>query len=392
MSDQDDRRVEVSFVMPCLNEERTLAACILAARGCIEANKLSAEVIVADNGSTDASREIATANGARVVPIEAKGYGHALMGGIQAARGRYIVMADADQSYDFGEAMKFIERLRAGADLVMGNRFAGKIMPGAMPVHHKYLGNPVLSWIGRVLFGAPVRDFHCGLRAFSKDAFTRMDVRTTGMEFASELVIKAQLRGMRLEQVPITLHKDGRNRPPHLRSFRDGWRHLRFMLTLSPRWTLFFPGAVVFAIGAALMLLTAFAPFSVAGVTLDLHTLVIGSLAMVVGYQFMATAAAMRAYALESHIGPAEGALRWLASWFTLERGLISGILLTLVGVGLVAYPVVMWVIRAMGDMDPSATLRPLVVGATLVAIGVQTCLMAIVVSMFSIHVRDRAL
>src|ERR1043165_8525742 len=236
--------VEVSFVMPCLNEARTLEGCLKAAQRCIDEHGLAAEIVIADNGSTDGSQAIAERCGARVVAIKEKGYGSALRGGTMAARGRFIVMGDSDLSYDFGETMPFIEKLRAGDDLVMGTRFGdGRIMPGAMPLKHKYLGNPVLSWLGRVLFRVPARDFHCGLRAYRKSAFESWNLRTTGMEFASEMAIKATVKGARIGQVPITLYKDGRDRPPHLRSWRDGWRHLRFMLCLSPRWTLLFPGA-----------------------------------------------------------------------------------------------------------------------------------------------------
>ncbi len=376
--------VEVSFVLPCLNEARTLEPCIRAAQKCLADHNLHGEVIVADNGSTDGSQTLATALGARVIDIPAKGYGNALIGGIAAARGRYIVMGDADDSYDFTEAWPMIQRLRDGCDLVMGNRFKGTIMPGAMPLKHKYLGNPVLTRIGRVFFRVPVGDFHCGLRAFSKSAFEQLDVRTAGMEFASELVIKAQTRGMRLAEVPVTLRKDGRDRPPHLRSWRDGWRHLRFMLTLSPRWTLFIPGAALTLIGLVLGALVATGPFRIAGIRLDIHTLIAASLLVLVGYQTMLTGAAMRIFALPGEIGPPSRRVQRTFNLFTLERGVIAGLLLSAAGLACLALPVATWVREHLGDLEPEKTLRPMIVGSVLLALGVQTILMSFVLNMLA--------
>jgi hypothetical protein len=378
--------IEVSFVMPCLNEVRTLENCIKAARRCIDQNGLRGEVIIADNGSTDGSQDLARRCGARVVDIAHKGYGHALMGGIAAARGRFVVMGDSDESYDFGEAMPMIARLREGCDLVMGNRFKGRIMPGAMPFKHKYLGNPVLSRIGKIVFRVPVSDFHCGLRAFSKTAYEKMDVRTTGMEFASELVIKAQLRGMKLDEVPITLHKDGRDRPPHLRSWRDGWRHLRFMLCLSPRWTLFIPGTALLLLGAVLGCVVAAGPVKVWGVSLDLHTLVAAAMMVLVGYQAMVTGAAMRIFALTEEIGPPSPAIQRAFKTFTLERGVIAGVLGVIAGLAFVAIPVYLWVRSGLGELNAEKTLRPMIVGCTLLALGVETVLMSFVLSMLGIQ------
>lgn len=376
--------LEVSFVMPCLNEARTLEACIRAAQRCLSEHGISGEVIVADNGSTDGSQTIAAALGARVVDVPAKGYGSALMGGIAAARGRYIVMGDADDSYDFTEAWPMIQLLREGHDLVMGNRFKGRIMPGAMPLKHKYLGNPVLTRIGRVFFKVPVGDFHCGLRAFSRAAYERLDVRTPGMEFASELVIKAQTRGMRLAEVPVTLRKDGRDRPPHLRSWRDGWRHLRFMLTLSPRWTLFIPGAALTLLGLVLGGLVATGPVRIGGVRLDVHTLIAAGLMVLVGYQSMLTGAAMRIFALPGEIGPPSRRVQRTFSFFTLERGVIAGLLVCLGGLACLALPVTLWVRGNFGDLEPERTLRPMIVGSVLMALGVQTVLMSFVLNMLA--------
>jgi hypothetical protein len=377
--------LEVSFVLPCLNEAETLEGCLREARRCIEDHGLAAEIVVADNGSTDGSQEIARRLGARVVPVAERGYGAALMGGFDAARGRFLVMGDADLSYDFREAIALIERLRDGADLVMGSRFRGRIEPGAMPWSHRWIGNPVLSWLGRRLFRAPVSDFHCGLRALTRHAYEQMGLRTTGMEFASELVVKAAVRRLRIDEVPITLRPDGRSRAPHLRRWRDGWRHLRFLLTLSPRWTLGVPGAVLAGLGALLMGLVLIGPIELRTVTLDLHTLVVGSLMVLVGYGAFTTALAMRIYALVEELGAPAPRLERSFSVFTLERGLLAGAALALVGLGLLGAQTWAWWQVDFGPLDPSRTLRPTIFGATLVAVGIQTVLASFVYSMLGI-------
>jgi glycosyltransferase involved in cell wall biosynthesis len=248
---QEGRPLELSVVMPCLNEAETLAACIKKIQASLSQNHIKGEIIVADNGSTDGSQEIATKMGVRVIHVDEKGYGNALMGGIAAARGKFIIMGDADDSYDFTALMPFLDKLREGYDLVMGNRFKGGVQPGAMPFLHQYLGNPVLTFIGRLFFRSPCGDFHCGLRGFTREAILKMDLRTVGMEFASEMVVKATLHKMRIAEVPTTLSPDGRSRPPHLRSWRDGWRHLCFLLLYSPRWLFLYPGALLMLIGFA---------------------------------------------------------------------------------------------------------------------------------------------
>lgn len=383
--------VEVTFVLPCLNEANSLEACILAAKSCIEQHGLRGEIVVADNGSTDGSQDIARRNGARVVDVPEKGYGSALTGGIRAARGTYIIMGDSDMSYDFGEGMKFIEKLRAGHDIVMGNRFQGGIKPGAMPPLHRYFGNPFLSMLGRIIFGCPVGDFNCGLRAFSKAAFERMDARTTGMEFASELVIKSQLKRLRFAEVPITLHKDQRGRRPHLRSFRDGWRNLRFMLVMSPRWTLIIPGTLLASLGLVLTALVAFGPVHIAGVQFDLHTLVAASMMLLMGFQLLVTGAAMRLYTLEADLGPMPDILRRAHQTFSLERGCIAGVLLGLAGLAMIGVPTLQWAMSGLhGTMDSAVTMRLMIIGGTLAALGVQTVLMSFVMSMFSIKYRRR--
>jgi hypothetical protein len=386
-----DEEVEVSFVIPCLDEAETLEGCIEAARRCIRKHDLDGEILVADNGSRDGSPEIARRGGARVVHVAERGYGAALMGGFDAARGRYLVMADADGSYDFEESMPLIERLRAGADLVMGSRFRGRIEPGAMPPLHRYLGNPLLSFVGRRLFHTRVSDFHCGLRALSRDAYRALGLRTTGMEFASEMVAKAAVKEMRIDEVPITLHRDRRSGAPHLRSFRDGWRHLRFMMTLSPRFTLGIPGAILAAIGLVLLSLVATGPVRIRGVELDIHTMLGGSLLLLVGYQAMTTALAARIYALEEEIGPPARWMQRAFRIFTLERGLLAGAALVLAGLALVAWVAWSWAAGGFGDLEIRQTLRPMVGGITLIALGIQTLLMSFVYSMLGIKRRRGA-
>ncbi len=277
--------MELTIVMPCLNEAETVATCVHKAVGFLAESGIDGEVVVADNGSTDGSQRLATDAGARVVPIAEKGYGNALMGGIAAARGTYVIMGDADDSYDFTSLMPFVTELRKGKDLVMGNRFKGGIDPGAMPKLHKYLGNPVLSFIGRLFFPSAIGDFHCGLRGFSRESALRLNLQATGMEFASEMVVKATLWGQDISEVPTTLKKDGRSRPPHLRSWRDGWRHLRFLLLFSPRWLFFLPGAFLFLLGLVAGAVVEAGPVSIGNVTFDVDTLVAASAMVVIGFQ-----------------------------------------------------------------------------------------------------------
>lgn len=380
--------IEVSFVMPCLNEAETLEGSIKMAQRCIAENNLKAEIVISDNGSTDGSQEIARRNGARVVNAPEKGYGNALRFGFANARGKYLIMGDSDQSYDFGDCMKFIRKLREGADICMGTRFGpgAHIVRSAMPVTHRYFGNPTLSFIGRMLFNVPARDFYCGLRAFTREAYDRMDLRTTGMEFAMEIVIKSAMKGMKFAQVPITLHKDGRSRPPHLRSFRDGWRGLRFMMTLSPRWTLLIPGIVLMAIGLLIGVPLALGmTVKIGPAVLGVHTLLSASLALIVGYMWVTSAIAMRIFGLTSEIGLPSSRVQNLFKTFTLERGLIAGGLATLIGVAIIAWLTIAWARAGFGELDPNSTFRPMIVAFTLVATGVITVLMSFIYSMMSI-------
>src|SRR5271156_3478226 len=313
--------IELSVVMPCLNERETVGVCVRKAMGALKDAGIPGEVIVADNGSTDGSVEVAQAEGARVVNIEQKGYGSALKGGILAARGKYVLMADSHDSYDFSHAPRFVQQLRTGSDLVMGNRFQGGISDKAMPFLHRYLGNPVLSGIGRLFFGSPCGDFHCGMRGFRRDSFLQMDIRSTGMEFASEMVVKATLLGMHVSEVPTTLNPDGRNRPPHLRTWRDGWRHLRFLLMYSPRWLFLYPGIALMAVGAGLGLWLLPAPRTVGNVTFDVHTLLYASAFVLLGFQAIAFAGFTKIFAISEGLLPPDAALDKLFRYITLELG-----------------------------------------------------------------------
>lgn len=364
--------VELSVVMPCLNEAETLEACVRKAqRALLEAN-IRGEVIVADNGSSDGSIEIAERAGARVVKVRDKGYGSALMGGIAAARGQFIVMGDADDSYDFGHIPRFVEELRRGSDLVMGNRFRGGIQHGAMPPLHRYLGNPVLTKVGRLLFHSNVRDFHCGLRGFRKDAYERMGLRTTGMEFASEMVVKATLFKMRVAEVPTTLAPDGRSHPPHLRTWRDGWRHLRFLFLYSPRWLFLYPGLGLMLLGTLLGAWLLPAPRTVAGVTLDVHTLLYAAVFVLLGFQAIAFGVFSKVFAISEGLLPPDPALDRTFRYFTLEAGLVVGGLFILVGLGVSVYAVGFWQARHFGPLDYAQTMRWVIAASLFLTLGAQ--------------------
>jgi len=375
---------EITILMPCLNEAETLAGCIAAAREGLAAAGVEGEILIADNGSTDGSKEIAESLGARVVEVPTRGYGSALRAGMRAASGKYLVMGDADLSYDFSKITPFLEKLRSGADLVMGCRMpagGGKIEPGAMPWKHRWIGNPVLTRIGRVLFKCPSHDFHCGLRALKKDAFEKLDLRTAGMEFASEMVIKASLRGMRIEEVPITLHKDGRSRPPHLRSWRDGWRHLRFMLLFSPKWLLLYPGAMAFLIGCGFFLRLLGGPIKLGDVNFDLNTLEVAGLVLLFGYQMILFACFARIFAFTRGFLPPNPTLARAFDFFTLEKGLFCGGVVTLAGLGLIVFTLLGWASAGFGNLDPLETTRTVIAGRTLASLGAQTILFSLIFS-----------
>lgn len=365
----------LSIVMPCLNEAETLAQCIdMAKRGIADAG-VPGEIVIADNGSTDGSQRIAEELGARVVPVAEKGYGCALRGGIESARGRYLLMGDSDASYDFGEAKRFVQKLDGGLDLVMGCRLpagGGTIMPGAMPWKNRWLGNPVLSFIGRLLYRTPVRDFHCGLRGFTRDAYDRMALVTTGMEFASEMVMKASMQQMRITEVPITLHKDGRSRPPHLRPWRDGWRHLRFMLLYAPRWLFLVPGLVLSGVGALASLLLFFGPLSLLGLELDAGSLAISCGALIAGVQLLSFAFFTKTFGIGAGVLPQDAKFACMFRTFTLERGLILGLLVLLGGAGLLAWAIWCWGQTGFGHLPYSENVRRTIAAATLLVLGMQ--------------------
>jgi glycosyltransferase involved in cell wall biosynthesis len=358
--------------MPCLDEAETLAVCIEKAKGFLDRNHIAGEVVIADNGSTDGSQEIAKQHGARVVAVREKGYGSALMGGFLKARGEFIIMADADDSYDFSKLEDFLTQLRAGYDLVMGNRFLGGIEPGAMPPLHRYLGNPVLSGIGKLFFNSVIGDFHCGLRGFRKEAILALDLHTTGMEFASEMVVKATLNKLRLAEVPIILHPDGRSRSPHLRSWRDGWRHLRFLLMYSPKWLFFIPGVCLIALGILVQTVLLPGPLTIGSVTFDIHTLLLSSCAIILGFQTVAFAFLAKQFAINSGLLPFDKRFVTMAKKISLEKALIVGLFMILIGMGLILYGVFEWGQTGFGSLVSGHMMRVLVPAVTLLAVGFQ--------------------
>jgi Glycosyltransferases involved in cell wall biogenesis len=379
--------VDVSIVMPCLNEAETLAKCIGHAQAAVANGGLAAEIIVADNGSTDGSQSIARKLGAMVVDVARKGYGSALIGGIDAAQGRFVVMGDADDSYDFEAIGPLIDKLREGYDLVVGNRFLGGIEPGAMPWSHRWLGNPVLTLISRLFFHAPVGDTHCGLRALRKDAYEKMHLRATGMEFASEMVIKAALKGMRITEVAVVLRPDGRSRPPHLRTWRDGWRHLRFMLLFSPRWLFLYPGLALFALGAVLSAILVAGPLRIGSVRLDINTLLVAGFLALLGYQLVLFAVFTKIFAIRMGFHPQHPVLESLFRYITLEVGVIAGAVMVLAGIVGLVLAVVSWQAVGFGNLDPSLTMREVIPAVVLLALGTQTVFASFFISILSIDV-----
>ena len=362
--------------MPCLNEARALPSCIEKAFRAIRAHNLSAEVVVADNGSTDGSVEIARRLGARVVNVAERGYGAALHAGIEAARGTFVIMGDADDSYDFSAIMPFVERLRAGADLVVGCRFpsgGGTIMPGAMPWKHRWFGNPMLTGMGRLLFHSPISDFYCGLRGFRRDWAVALDLRTTGMEFALEMVTKATVMNARIEEVPITLHKDGRDRPPHLRSWRDGWRSVRFFLLYSPRWLFLVPGILLFLAGGIACAALLPAPVHFGSMGFDTTTMLVAAMVLLLGYQLIIYAVFTRLFAITEKLLRPDKLTTKFFSVVSLEGGIAAGSVLLIGGLALLIYAVHLWQLRAFGAFDYSQSQRIVIPAVTAIILGVQT-------------------
>ena len=367
--------MELTIVMPCLNEAETVAICVRKAVQFIADSGITGEVVVADNGSTDGSRQLAAEAGARVVPVAERGYGSALMGGILAARGEYVIMGDCDDSYDFTNLMPFIEELRKGADLVMGNRFKGGIAPGAMPPLHRYLGTPVLSFIGRLFFRSTIGDFNCGLRGFRRDSAIALGLQATGMEFASEMIVKAALAHQKISEVPTTLAKDGRSRPPHLNTWRDGWRHLRFLLLFSPRWLFFIPGLVLLVVGLGLGAAVALGPVTIGGVSLDVDTLVACGACVDIGFQAMLFWLFTQVYAGSEGFLPTEPKVQRLLGKLSLERGLLTGAAVGAAGLVGLVFSLTYWQGQSFGHLNYEHALRLMVPSVTALVLSCQLIL-----------------
>jgi len=384
---------DLTIVMPCLNEVETLAGCIEKAQAGLRLANIRGEIIVADNGSTDGSLEIASKAGARVIEVQDKGYGSALRGGIQAAAGRWIIMGDADGSYDFSEIEVFVQRFREGYDLVMGCRLpsgGGTVARGAMPWKNRWIGNPVLSFLGRLFFESPARDFHCGLRGFTKDAFAKMDLKTTGMEFASEMVISATLKSLKITEVPITLHPDGRSRPPHLRPWRDGWRHLRFMLIFSPRWLFLAPGLSLALGGALASFGLAFTPVQWGTVSFDTGTMAVACMSVIIGGQLVAFALFTKVFAIGEGLLPQDAKFSSIFRFFSLEKGLCLGLVILVAGCGLLLRGVWFWRQAHYGVLPYADNMRRLIPAVTLLVTGIQIIFSSFFLSVLGLKTASR--
>src|SRR5258708_29027449 len=365
--------LELTILLPCLNEAETIETCVDKAKSYLARSGVRGEVLVADNGSTDGSQQLATAKGARVVSVRDRGYGSVLRHGIQAARGRYIVMGDADDSYDLSRLEHFVTKIREGYDIVMGNRFEGGIAPGAMPLLHRYLGNPVLSFLGRLFFRVNISDFHCGLRGFNRERILALNLHTTGMEFASEMLISAALRSYLICEVPTTLQKDGRSRPPHLRTWHDGWRHLSFLLMFSPRWLFIYPGFAFILLGVSIVAILFPGPVEIAdGIRLDIHTFLVGSIAILVGVQNLTFGLIAQRFAEKYRLLPEPKGNSWLLLSLTFERGLIVALLLTGLGMAGLAWSLLAWASVHFGPLEYPIVMRVLIISLTSIAVGTQ--------------------
>jgi hypothetical protein len=389
----DPRRpelIELTILMPCLNEVRTLGRCIEKARQYLARENVKGEIVIADNGSTDGSQALAASLGARVVDVPTRGYGAALIAGIDAARGRYVIMGDSDDSYDFSDLSAYLSQLRRGYELVMGNRFEGGIRPGAMPALHRYLGNPVLSMIGRVLYRAPIRDFHCGLRGFDRKAMLALKLRCQGMEFASEMIVKASLHGLRMVEVPTVLSPDGRDRPPHLRSWRDGWRHLRFLLLFSPRWLFLYPGLALLTAGLGCLIWLWPGPRQVGSLQLDIHTMLYALAVAMVGAQLCVLAICAKVFAVGLAIHPPSRSVSVLKRWLTFEVGLVGGVLLLSVGLGFAVESLLSWERVGYGGLNPSVGMRSVIPALGFAMAGVQLLLTSMFVGVLELRAHQR--
>lgn len=378
-------KIELSIIMPCLNEAETIGRCIEKAKHWLEQSGVIGEIIIGDNGSTDGSQDIAVSYGARIIDIPQRGYGAALFGATMAAQGKYIIMGDSDDSYDFSKLSPFLEKLQSGYDLVMGNRFKGGIQAEAMPWKNRYIGNPLLTGIGRLLFNSQIGDFHCGLRGFSKAAFMRMDLHTTGMEYASEMVIKAALLEMRIAEVPTTLSKDGRSRPPHLRPWRDGWRHLRFMLLFSPRWLFIYPGIAISLLGLTLFILLLKGPIQINKVYFDIHTMVFAGITTLIGYMLLVFGSITRIIGISLGLLPPKRILDYLSGKPILEIGSLLGVISMLTGFFYGITAIIEWGSTHFGTLDPTITMRTVLLSAMSILFGFITLIFSIIFGFIAI-------
>jgi glycosyltransferase involved in cell wall biosynthesis len=378
----DRERCELTIVLPCLDEAETLAVCIRKARSSLTNLGIRGEVLIADNGSDDGSQDIARAEGARVVDIRRRGYGSALRGGIEAARGQYVLMADADDSYALDDIGAFVDALRGGADLVMGNRFQGGIEPGAMPWLHRHVGNPVLSYLGRLFFKIPVGDFHCGMRAFRRDRMIALGTQTDGMEFASEMLVRSSLAHLTIVEVPTVLRPDGRSRPPHLRTWRDGWRHLRFLLAFSPRWLLLYPALTLLGAGLIGLVWLAFGPRRIGAISFSVQSMLACATAVIVGIQAAGMALVSHGYVADLNIVPPHRGIERFLERLTLERGLAAGVLCLLAGLAAFVTALVLWGSQGFGQLDVISTIRVPILGMVFVVGGLQLMLVSLTMSL----------
>lgn len=383
-----NEQYELTILMPCLNEAETLAACINKANTYLKESGVHGEVVVADNGSTDGSQKIAEEHGARVVNVPEKGYGAALIGGCNGARGKYVIMGDADDSYDFLHLAPFVEKLREGYDLVMGNRFKGGIEPGAMPPLHRYLGNPVLSFIARLFFPCKIGDYHCGLRGYNRESILKLGLVTTGMEYASEMVVKATLNHLKIAEVPTTLKKDGRSHAPHLRSWSDGWRHLKFLLMHSPNWLFMYPGLILFFLGLALTVVLSLGNIQIGSVGLGVHTLMYAAAAMMVGFNLVMFSLFVRSYASVTGFIPTESRLdKWLEETST-EKGVLLGIFLFLAGIAVTIVAFCIWGKTGFGGLSPESMMRITIPAMLLIVVGIEVVFVSFFIGI--LHIRHK--
>ena len=380
--------LELTILMPCLNESETISVCVAKAKAFLARTGIAGEVLIADNGSSDDSVALAQLGGARVIAVAERGYGAALRAGVAAAHGRFVVMGDADDSYDFSGLDPFIAKLRSGCDLVMGNRFVGGIAPGAMPFLHRYLGNPVLSFIGRVFFGAKIGDFHCGLRGFRRDAILGLDLRTSGMELASEMVVRAAVGNLNIAEVPTTLAVDGRSRPPHLRTWHDGWRHLRFLLMFSPTWLFLYPGLILLAFGIIGTATLLPGMFYIGGIGIDIHTYVVGCISILLGLQSIGFAIVARRFGTAFGFMPASQRFGTLLERITLERVLATAAVLLVFGLAGLVWCLLKWASLDFGALQYASLLRILMLSLTAVAAAMQLAFTAFLAGITEIPTR----